>query len=287
MKNTFVARAALLSAFLLTGAAAQAQNYSFQTLSVSNNVITEALDVSDTGLVVGWDTNFSALRAFTENNGTYTIVNVPGYTQAQLTASSGTLLYGIGAGSQGFSLDAQGNLTKLFVAPHIAAVPAGVNGGGVVVGSYKSQTVHTGAFLLQNGAYTTYSAPGSYDTSFSAINDHGVVVGTWNTQGGIVQSFQYANGQIKPILVPGSYATTVTGINNAGVIVGWYEKTSQGPIGMFKYDGTTYGELPMPPNAIGCRPAHINNLGSFVGSCFDPATQFTYAFLATPQGARD
>ena len=135
--------------------------------------------------------------------------------------------------------------------------------------------------------YKTYSVPGSYDTSFNAINDQGAIVGTWNKRGAALQSFKLFDGQLSPILFPGSYSTIATGINDAGEIVGWYYKTANGPLGLFRFDGTSYTDIATPANSYACIARHINNVGEFVGSCSDSTTFQNFSFVATPQESNE
>ena len=280
--NNFLAGAAIAGSFLLASGAGHAQTYSYQKFSVSPNVFTYALDISDDGRVVGWDTDYVRVYGFIEQGGTAMNVPVAGASSVQLTAIQGSTLYGIENGF-GFSMDSKGTVKLLKIASNITALPNGVNSKGVVVGTYQSQTVHQGSFILQNGVYKTYSVPNSYDTSFNAVNNQGVIVGTWNARGAALQSFKLANGQISPILFPGSYSTIATGINDSGEIIGWYYKTANGPLALFRYDGTSYTDIPTPANSYACIARHINNAGEFVGSCTDKTSYVTYSFVATPQ----
>lgn len=280
--KTFLSRAAVTGSLVFAGVVGHAQTYSYQKFSVSSNVFTHALDISDAGRVVGWDTDYVHVYGFIEQGGVAMNVPVAGASSVQLTATQGSTLYGIENGL-GFSMDAKGTVSLLKIALNITALPNAANSNAVVVGTYQSQMVHQGSFILQNGVYKTYSVPGSYDTSFNAINNGGVIVGTWNARGAALQSFKLANGQLSPILFPGSYSTIATGINDAGEIVGWYYKTANGPLGLFRYDGKSYTDITTPANSYACVARHINNVGEFVGECTDKTTYQTYSFVATPQ----
>ena len=260
MKNIATLCAALTSAFLLTGALSQAQTptYNYQKVSYPATYATFATAIADDGRVVGWYTDFVHVNGFLDKNGTYSTIQSPSINVLSVTAISGSTLYGSSA-YFGFSVDAQGNFTALKTPDGFGAFPSAANAKGVVVGEVQGKIAK--AFVLQNGVYKTFTAPGSDVTSFASVNDQGAIVGTWAKKGNPTQSFELVNGQMTPIFFPGSYSTIVTGINDAGEMVGWYYKTAQGPLGLFSYNGTSYTDIETPPNSYACMSGNMNNLG--------------------------
>ena len=282
--NSFLSLTTVAGALVLTTLAAHAQTYTFQKFSAGPGLFTYALDISNSGQVVGWDSNYAtSVSGFVEQGGVSMNVPVSGSKDVELTAIQGSTFYGT-ENNLGFSMDGKGVITLLKLPSGVSAIPSAVNAKGVVVGTYQTQTVQ-GSFILKNGIYRTYSVPGADVTSFNAINDKGVIVGTWNKQGAALQSFSLIKGQLSPIRFPGSYSTIATGINDAGEIVGWYYETANGPLALFRYDGSTYTNIPTPANSYACTARHINNAGEFVGSCTDRTTFEVYSFVATPSGS--
>ncbi len=279
--NSFFSRTAIAGSFALASLAVHAQTYTYQKFSAGPQFFTFALDISNSGEVVGYDTDYATkVNGFVEQNGTLMNVSVNGSKDVTLTAIQGNTLYGTENGL-GFSMNAQGTVTLLKLPSGPSAIPSGVNGKGVIVGTYQTQS-GTSSFIRQNGTYTTYSYPGAAITSFRAINSKGAIVGTWNNQGTKLQSFELVNGKLSTIAYPGAYSTIATGINDSGEIVGWYYVTSNGPLALFRYDGTTYTNIPTPANSYACTAGHVNNSGDFVGSCADSITGMDFGFVATP-----
>ena len=284
--NSFFSRTAVAGSLALASLAVHAQTYTYQKFSAGPQLFTFALDIAPSGEVVGYDTDYATkVNGFVELNGTLTNVSVNGSRDVTFTAIQGSTLYGTENGL-GFSMNAQGTVTLLNLPSGPSAIPSGVNAKGVIVGTYQTQS-GTGSFVRQNGTYTTYSYPGAAITSFRAINSKGAIVGTWNNQGTKLQSFELVNGKLSTIAYPGAYSTIATGINDSGEIVGWYYVTSNGPLALFRYDGTTYTNIPTPANAYACTAGHVNNSGDFVGSCADSTTGVDFGFIATPSGSTE
>ncbi len=283
--KSFLSRAAVIGTVALASLAAHAQTYTYQKFSAGAGLFTYALDITDDGHVGGWDTDFATRTSgFIYQGGNLVNVPVSGSNSVQVTAIHGTTLYGT-ENSLGFSMDGNGKITLLKLPSGASAIPSAVNSKSALVGTYQYQQVQ-GSFLLQNGTYQTYSVPGADVTSFNAINNQGVIVGTWNKKGALLNSFKLVNGQLSSIAYPGAYSTIATGINDAGEIVGWYYVTAKGPLALFRYDGTTYTNIPTPSNSYACIARHINNAGQFVGSCADSATSQVFSFVATPTGTQ-
>jgi uncharacterized membrane protein len=88
----------------------------------------------------------------------------------------------------------------------------------------------TRAFLLDNGAYTTFAVPGAVLTTIFRINNRGQMVGTYvdaggGTPGGFTHGFLLEDGVFTTIDVPGPAGpleTEILGINNRGQILGGF-----------------------------------------------------------------
>lgn len=286
MTTDSILRTALGASVLLAGVASQAQTYTYEKISSSPNLITVAAELTDDGRIGGYTTDYIHLHGFVYNAGTFSQIKVPGYTTVQVTAISGSTIYGVVNENSGFSMTSNGNVTILRP-PNFAALPNGVNGKGVLVGQGQVAQGNNPAFVLQNGTYKSFLYPGSNVTNFVAINNLNVIAGTWNKNGGPLQSFLLKNGETTSVAFPSAYSTIVTGINDAGEIIGWYLPVAQAAPVMFRYDGSLYTEIPTPANSYACFPRHINNHGDFVGTCADSTTQQTYSFLATPVEATE
>ena len=281
MRTHQLLHVSLTAGILLAGFTSQAQTYTYEKISSSPNVQTFALEVTDDGRIGGWTTDYIHVNGFLDNGGMFSAMKIPSYNETQITAINGGTTYGIANANTGFSISSNGNVTILRP-PSFAALPNGANGKGVVVGQTLLSQGNQPAFVLQSGVYQSFLYPGSNITNFVAVNNLNVIAGTWNVNGGPLQSFELKNGQTKTIVFPGAYSTIVTGINDAGEIIGWYEPTAHAAPIMFQYDGTSYTKIAPPLNSYACTPRHMNNPGSFVGTCSDNTTKQTYSFLATP-----
>ena len=91
-------------------------------------------------------------------------------------------------------------------------------------------------FLLSNGVYTTFDAPGAVGTFPAGINNRAQIVGTTiddptgTTRRGFLLAMG-AKGPFTPIAFPGAPITGASGIDDRGRIVGVYANPAAAPGG--------------------------------------------------------
>jgi len=116
----------------------------------------------------------------------------------------------------------------------------GINDDEVIVGVFWDRTFGAKGFILENGRWTTISAPwagsqnsrqGTYPNS---ISTDGKIVGSYIDQQGITHGFLYYRGVWKRIDVPYAVNSGAAAISDAGLIVGWFN-TNQASYG-FSYN---------------------------------------------------
>ena len=289
MSKNFLKGLVILCAAGVACLSAHAQQYTytyFQDPS-SNAYSTMGTDLSSTGELVGWYTNYAnGVWGFTENNGSYKTISLPTSGSPDTTISAiniaGTL---VGRGpSAGFLMDSSGNLTTIQVPASFKAssvsIPAGINAAGTVVGNFSLASGAQEGFIFQNGSYKAYQVPGSYSTTLHDINDNGVIAGSYQTtSGGSSTGFLLENGTVVPIQYPGATGTVVTSVNTAGHVVGYFFNKSQVLL-PFYFDGTTYTQI-ATPGEYACTIGHIKNSGNIVGTCTNSSTFVTQAFIGT------
>ena len=175
---------------------------------------------------------------FLDNNGVFTLINVPG--SINVPNGAPTLPNGINNTGQivgtyytssvsspnpptfGF-LDTNGVFSTISVPGSPATGANGINDAGQIVGFYRSVDFRSGhGFLENNGVFTTIDVPGGSFTTAEGINNLGQIVGTFSNSTGFEEGFLDINGVFTTINVPGSVDTAASGINNSGQIVGWF-----------------------------------------------------------------
>ena len=279
----------ILIAFSVACVSTQAQRYTytyFQDPS-PNAYTTMGTDLSSTGELVGWYTNYgNGVWGFSEANGVYKTISTPasGSPNTVINAiNDGGKL--VGYGSAGFILDSAGNLTAVQVPASFKAStiskPASINSSGVIVGNFSVASGAQEGFILQAESYKAYQVPGSYSTTLNDINDNGVIVGSYQaSSGGSSKGFLLENGTVTTVQYPGASSTVVTSINTAGHVVGYFYNKSQVLL-PFYFDGTTYTQI-LTPGEYACVIGHIKNSGDIVGTCTNSSTFVTGAFIGTP-----
>jgi probable HAF family extracellular repeat protein len=146
--------------------------------------------------------------------------------------------------------------------------PLGINNAGQIVGWYWSDIIGKTyrGFLLSNGSYSLFAAPGSVDTTASGINASGQIVG-WYDSGGNPHGFLLSGRNYTTLDVPGSASTQATAINDHGQIVGTYSNSSGVSLG-FMLTGSGYTTINFP-GSVDTFVGGINNAGEIVGSYLD------------------
>jgi hypothetical protein len=174
--------------YLLTGDPSHPANFS--RIDVPDSTETRALNISNSGLIVGDYTSSEGRRGFLFDGSTFTTIvdTFPGSTT-----------------------------TEIF------AVTEAHTWVGVYIDAAK---VRHGYIRHSSGIFTAIDFPGSSQTEAFALNDAGVVVGAYMLHGvqyGFLLSGEPAHpGNFQTIDFPGSTGTRAIGVNNAGEIVGDY-----------------------------------------------------------------
>ncbi len=289
MLKSFLKKISILGAVSAACLSAQAQHYTFTYFQdpSPNAYTTTGTDLSPTGELVGWYTNYAnGVWGFSEINGSYKTISLPTSGSPDTTINAinvaGTLV-GMGPFA-GFLMDASGNVTTIQVPASLKAssisIPTGINSSGTVVGNFSTASGAQEGFILQNGSYKGYQVPGSYSTTLRDVNDNGVIVGSYQTSsGGSSTGFLLENGTVVPIQYPGATGTVATSVNTAGHVVGYFYNKSQVLL-PFYFDGTTYTQI-STPGEYACTVGHIKNTGSIVGTCTNSSTFVTEAFIGT------
>jgi probable HAF family extracellular repeat protein len=173
-------------------------------------VYTQAFGLNNRGQVVGEYQDASGYHAFRWDKGRFTTIDAPGAVGAVATSA------------------------------------LGINDHGDVVGIYftdltlKPGTEH--GYLLRNGVFTPFDAPGAALTLAFDVNDGGQIVlsGLGSTPAGpVAHGFVLRDGvkgAFTLVDVPGSTSTSAAGINNLGQVTGGYTPAATGssssPTGM-------------------------------------------------------
>ena len=265
-----------------------------------------AYGVNNAGVVVGNWANPSTgnIDAFVYSKGVYTdVVPTAGSVYATLTAvnNAGTAV-GAYAGADGvyhgFTY-ANGAVTLL---PDISPLATetytnGINKAGTIVGVSSMDPSYSpfSAFVLQNGAFTSYNYPGAASTGFVGINDAGVIVGNYFDALGNSFGFYIPNGDLNspqswvPVNDPNGTSTFPEAINNSGQIVGFFVDANGLQHG-FVYSGGMNGAFstldfpndpglsPIFPAVTGTELYGINDLGQIAGTY----NNYSNGFLADP-----
>lgn len=215
-------------------------------LGDASNLVSEALDVNDQGLVVGYGGSprpfkyLTAIQQLTEFPGAATGVNNRGEIAGHLTPTGWT------KGDVPFLVDADGNLTLFDQCLSTVACmcrtsrmnnadPPQVVGQCIGNGILNNQT--RAPFLITNNVMQQLPQFGDDREAWAVdVNDSGVVVGSSSQFAQPSQSPRavvWENGQVHDLLTlvdnPGTaqYLSEARAINNRGQIVGWGTRTGQ------------------------------------------------------------
>lgn len=127
---------------------------------------------------------------------------------------------------QGFVYDLQTAITTpvAYPGPTLTTVN-GVNGGGLVVGTYLDSNFVYHGYYLFGSEYIPFDPPGSYATFPAGINTNNVVYGMYQTSSATQSAADSGftldiYGHYTTIAVPGATQTGVNGLNGAGLAVG-------------------------------------------------------------------
>lgn len=157
-----------------------------------------------------------------------------------------------------------GVLTPINVPGASSTLPSGINGAGVIVGSYCN-IYGCQNYLDNGGVFATINAPGAP----TGINDAGQIVGIYCNNG--CGSYLDNGGALTPINVPGAFTTSATGINDLGQIVGYYCNPITSGLSTFENcqgfldKGGVFTAIKVPGATAGTYITGINDSGQIVG----------------------
>ena len=262
----------------------------------------EALDINDTGTVVGWArlaANRQMLRAIVWRDGKATDL---GAGTAEAVNKAGHVVGG-GMGLGAYMHDGAKAIGLGTLPGHdTLAVAYGINNSDEVVGYVQREAV-TRAFYWKNGKMTDLGTLGGLRSMAFAINDSGQIAGWAETADGVEHASVWVKGRIADLGVAKG-GSRAYGINNAGEVVGailanvpyWRSKeaVSQPPPLRNNAGGEAFlwqrGTVTVLEKAITghsgewllTSAADINDAGQVVGDGTHNGT--TRAFLLTPTG---
>lgn len=231
---------AVFAAFSIP-AAADTITYQYTSYQVSGALYTQAEDINNNGLMVGYYVNHTGSFGFIYNtlNGTTTSLSGPaGATNVQAE---------------------------------------GINDAGVVVGTYTNSSGNTEGFTYTPGVgYTSYIAPAATSyMGFSGINNAGQISGNYGTSGPGADVFTPASGGYTDnrLQIPGALSLGAGKLNDAGDVVGYIQRFSGGSVIYqgFMWDSTTenYSTFNVPGDVGNSTQVwDINNSGVMVGDYF-------------------
>ncbi|APW59991.1 PEP-CTERM sorting domain-containing protein [Paludisphaera borealis] len=282
--------AGLLTLLLGLSPTARAAHYTFTTIDVPGARDTEVVGINNHGQLTGAYFDLAGFsHAFVYSNGVFTTIAPPPGNQffgARAINDAGEVLG---------HADVTGNY--LFNGVTYTPIPnvpgssstlaSGINNAGDITGDYVtadgSQVL---GFLLKNGVFTTFSAPGGGNwTSGVGINDADQIVGHAYDSPLIASEFHgflYRQGVFTRIEPPGVFESNATGINNLGQIVGTYHDPlipTPSHIGSFLYSNGVYTKFD-PPGAVSSGASDINDAGQIVGTFVDAAGR-EHGFIAS------
>jgi len=216
--------------FLLSGG-------KYTSIDFPGAIATDARGIGPGGDIVGSYTNAPGgpanVHGYLLSQGTFTEIQFPGYlgTIAQRIGPDGAI-YGcahntnVSGSMHGFVRTAAGNFEDISVpaSMHNGATPD----GNTIVGLYTDLTKQLGhGYVMRNGHFAAFDAPGSIFTAAWDINPSGTIVGSFaDTHGKFHGFLRDAAGNFTSIDFPAAIATRAFGINPNGDVVGNYMDSS-------------------------------------------------------------
>jgi probable HAF family extracellular repeat protein len=217
--------------------------------------------VSDSGVVVGCsDVKSGGAHAFVYRSGVIqdlgTASDSPAGSSCALAVNNDGTIAGRSSTGE-LVIWKESSVTRLGIKGNIG----GINGAGVVVGTYVDGTANR-AFMLRDGVLTDLGALGAnasdsnVSSSANAINARNQVAGVSNGR-----AFLYEAGAMRDLGTLGGNGSVAKGINSRGEIVGMSTDEFGSPT-PFIYHGT----MQALPGASYSAAIAINNRGQIVGS---------------------
>ncbi len=253
----------LLLVTSLAAVSSSAAAQTFTSLDVPGATVTQAYDISDSGLIVGRYVDGAGVHGFVYDGTTFTPIDYPGATW---TAAWGVNKNGDIVGQyayadsliHGFLLT--GDTFTNIDYGQFNTMPQGINRAGYIVGCiHNSGTMH--GWVMRNADFLSVSsAYGMY----TGVNDSGTVVGWYLDASTMIEhGFALSGVGNTDFRYPGAAITEPQGINSAGDIVGSYSPTGAKVHGFLLHDGNP--ETIDYPSAASTRAFGINNAGTIVG----------------------
>jgi len=293
MKRVSAVIACMTFVLLLCGSAGAA-GYTYTIVDYPGAAHTEAWDINNSGVIIGWyDANSDSSwepHGFVLYEATWYSLEYPGamWTFAMGINDGGTLVgtcVDPGGVAFGYSLTAGG---YAYIDPYPSADESyvySVNNSNTMVGWFSGDRpdVPEGlrgyyGYSLSGGVYTLLDYPAGPGVVFHAygINDTDTIVGEWVDCGG-THCCSLDGDTLSFLDRPGADSTVAWGVNNGGAIVGEYTDAT-GTHG-FLLDGATWTTLDYP-GAYETVAHGINDTGVIVGYFTDSSG--THGFVATP-----
>ncbi|HUL71374.1 MAG TPA: hypothetical protein VLT17_14190 [Gemmatimonadales bacterium] len=209
----------------------------FTSFDVPGAIITYAIDINDSGAIVG---------RFTDSDGM----------------------------DHGFLRDKTGTIETIDFPGAVFTAAAAINNSGDVVGFYALPDAPDDrhGYLRRHGRFTTIDPPGSTFTNVLGINEGGDMTGRYFTDDGGPHGFLFRKGRFTTFDVPGADATNEWKINARGTIVGQFvDGYGFGHLFTSTWSGTT--PIPLPHGySVDDHNGGINSRGDLVGTYCDDAS---------------
>jgi probable HAF family extracellular repeat protein len=208
-----------------------------------------ALDINDSGQIVGWSGSEAALFS----GGTITSLG-------KLSGGTGSGAYAINNSGLivGSADDANGNnFAVTFSGGSASIIPISgaqysfaqsVSNGGHIAGEWSGSATGANmrAFVSLNGVVTTFGVlPGGNRSTATDVNDSGIIAGYGTATGGERGFFSSGTDLVSIGVISGFTSSRAFGINNAGVVVGSVSAPGQQRAAIF-----TNGQLQLLSNLL-------------------------------------
>jgi probable HAF family extracellular repeat protein len=269
----------------------------FITIDAPGGTSTKALDIDDSGRVVGISLNAAniittndVVRGFLRDaQGSFTPIDAPGTTQ--------TSAFGINNARQivGDYQDAQGRPRGFLLDKGVfTTIDATDPLRGTFVFDINDRGQLTGAFDLvthgyvrdRRGNFTTVDHPDAVEiTQPFGINNRGQIVGFYRDATGTKHAFLRDKDGFITIDIPGALGSEARRINDAGQIVGFYSTLNNRdlfPARGYLLDQGVVTTIDVP-GALHTLAANIDNSGQIAGEYQDAAGMF-HGFLRDQSG---
>jgi probable HAF family extracellular repeat protein len=243
-----------LSVLLSTLAAAQAAEYTFTTIDVSEATLTAAFGINTAGQIVG---HFSRPAPLVTMHGFLTSDDGVTFTAIDVPEATGTIAFRINddgqivgyfddaTGRHGFVTSDGATFTPINVPSATVTQAWGINNIGQIVGIFSDGVKFRG-FVKDGATFTTIDIPGTRNTLARGINTAGEVVGSFSdgtrdhgflaipvpmdktppviTVSASPATLSPPNGKLVPVTVSG---TITDGANGSGVQASMYQVTDE------------------------------------------------------------